>query len=333
MDIEQLYYLIRQPEGLKLDFKSNFYEINAADPQARERQWGELIKDIIALANGNVNIAGERGYIIFGVGDKVNPDGSRQLHDVGNIQITRQQILAKVNSICNPPLADLYCDLLLVQGQRIFIITIPPSPHLHETTKRLQTSRGQSFPEHTVFIRRGEGTHTASMPEIQAIVNEKQKLPGMNIQNIVVKDILETQKSGRNFFDRKTIIIIVTFGVILPILGYLDGENTSDRAISALVAFVLSLIVGFLFSMLVKLIHWIIQKQQKVKAFAYFMFWGPVIFTTVLSMFMAKNNEEILQYILTGITVGTGLGILLSVVVCGIDWFIGKLKSYKLIKR
>jgi predicted HTH transcriptional regulator len=77
MDGEQLEQLIRQPEGLKLEFKQRFYEIDSSDRDIRKQQRGELCKDILSLANGNVNVAHLTGYLVIGVGDalKANAHG------------------------------------------------------------------------------------------------------------------------------------------------------------------------------------------------------------------------------------------------------------------
>lgn len=190
MNREKLQELIRRPEGLKLDFKQEFYHIESKDKEARERQWGELIKDIVALTNGNVNIAGETGYIIIGVGDETT-SGMRALFDVGEITIGNEQILDKVNSAISPPLPDIQIELELLGVKRILVITIPPSPHLHYTTRRLKTSSGRIYPENTVFIRRGSGTRTASMPEIQAISAEKERIFGKGASSSNINEIIE----------------------------------------------------------------------------------------------------------------------------------------------
>lgn len=174
MGSEKLQQLIRQPEGLKLDFKRELYEINHPDDKVKKWAWDEFIKDILALANGNVGVAGQPAYLIIGVGDKLKADSTRDLYDVGDVGLTFQQILEKVNKACNPPLPDIRCDTVMLEGHRIFVVSIPPSPHLHETTRKIETSRYKGYSESTVFIRRAEGIFPASMAERQAILAEKQ---------------------------------------------------------------------------------------------------------------------------------------------------------------
>jgi len=174
MDSKKLQELIRQPEGLKLDFKREFYKIDHPDKRVRKWQWDEFIKDILALANGNVGVAAETAYLIIGVENQLKADGTRDLYDVGDVSCTRQQILEKVNSACSPPLPDAHCDTVVLEEHSIFVVSIPPSPHLHETTRRLATPSGTAHPESTVFIRRGEGTFPATIPERRAIEADKR---------------------------------------------------------------------------------------------------------------------------------------------------------------
>ena len=175
MDIDKLRQLLREPEpeDLKLDFKRKLYSIYNNDKKIRDEQWDELIKDILALANGNVGTAGQSGYLIFGVADELNEQGFRDLYDVGEINLSSAQILQKVNSICNPSLPNLYIKTFIIEGKRILAIIIPPTPHLHETTRRLKTPK-TIYQENTVFIRRNEGIGLASTVERQAIQAEKQ---------------------------------------------------------------------------------------------------------------------------------------------------------------
>ena len=53
------------------------------------------------------------------------------------------------------------------------MITIPPSPHLHETVDETETDK-RVFSEHTVFIRRGEHVRVASTRERLTLMQIKQ---------------------------------------------------------------------------------------------------------------------------------------------------------------
>lgn len=175
MNIKQLGRLLqqREPEGLKLDFKRKLYAIYHSNPKVRDTQWDEFIKDVLALANGNVGTTQQKGYLIIGVADKLNQQGARELYDVGSVSLSAQQLLQKINAACNPSLPDLDVEIAMIEGKQILVITIPPTPYLHETTRTLKTPKA-IYQESTVFIRRGDGIRPASTSERQAILAEKQ---------------------------------------------------------------------------------------------------------------------------------------------------------------
>lgn len=180
MNSEKLKLLIRQPEGLKIDFKRKFYKISSEDytsvtnqQQVKnliKKQWGEFIKDILSLANGNVNTVSQEGFLIIGVDDK-----TKSLHDIGAIDTAaiRQQLITKLEDHCKPAIPDITCELIKVEEKRILIFVIPPSPHLYETTRDIAT-KDTVYHKNTVFIRRGEGIGPADQAERNAILSEKQ---------------------------------------------------------------------------------------------------------------------------------------------------------------
>ncbi len=177
MDAEKLNRLLRQPEGLKLEFKQTLYRLNDTDPQQRAIGWDALIRDILALANGNVGASEQPAYLIIGVGDKLNSDGSRELFNVGDAIPTTPEILSRVNANCHPPLLDIRCETVRIDNKRIFVITIPPTPYLHQTTRRLVGPNGRTaYQENSVFIRVGETTKVASPAELTGVLADKQKI-------------------------------------------------------------------------------------------------------------------------------------------------------------
>lgn len=185
MDIAQLRKLLSQEESAKLEFKIQPYKLNEPKPDDpkerqkwkddREQAWAELTKDILSLANGNIRTEKETGYLVIGVGNKLDKEGKRALHDVGDKIPSRKEILDKVNSYCQPQIPDVICEYLELEGKRLFIISIPPVPYLYRFSKQLKTPK-KEFSPHTVLIRRGDGEqiYEASKEEQEAILNEKR---------------------------------------------------------------------------------------------------------------------------------------------------------------
>lgn len=174
MDSQQLRQLISQPEGLKLDFKRELHKLKHSDKDYAKKQRDEFIRDILSLTNGNFNTADQTGYLIIGVGDELKPDGTRDLFDVSNPLIPKQ-ILQRVNPACDPPIPDVNCETVEIDGKNIFVVSIPPSPHLHRTIRDL-TTPSTTYSAGTVFIRRNEEIFPATPEECDVILREKKRV-------------------------------------------------------------------------------------------------------------------------------------------------------------
>lgn len=173
MKYEELNRLLRQPEGLTLEFKREWYKIDDPDSNIKSRQRDELVKDILALANGSPSTAGKKAYLIIGADEQMNPSGDRILYDTGNSPPDRKRILEIVSAACEPELEDIEIEVVPIDGKSILVITIPPSPYLYETIRELSCSKSK-YNEYVVFIRRGESIGIASAQERSAISQLKQ---------------------------------------------------------------------------------------------------------------------------------------------------------------
>lgn len=191
MDSETLRQKLSQPESAKLDFKIKLHKIFEPKPAeqsevkqweaSRNQQWAELVKDILALANGNSGTANDIGFLIIGAADNLNSDDSRNLCDVGEPVPTEKQILEKVTSYCRPPSLKIQCQKIVLDEKNLFVVSISPSRHLHILTKALKTPT-ETYSAQAVLLRRHDGaaTYTASVEEQEAIRQEKQLLWASN---------------------------------------------------------------------------------------------------------------------------------------------------------
>jgi Putative DNA-binding domain len=142
---------------------------------------------VIALTNGNSGTFGQDALLIVGVDDKPDSTGMRPLCDASHIQITSQQIMDRVNALCDPPIPEILCERVELSGKTILVIKVPPSPHLHETKDQFDIYKGsidsagklvnlkldKTYTAHTAFIRRGEGIFPATNAERIALQREK----------------------------------------------------------------------------------------------------------------------------------------------------------------
>lgn len=195
MTADELRELLAQSEGLKLEFKRE-YHLNKTPPSGVNPQdWrtlvdgqkDELIKDILALTNGNVDTADMTAYLIIGASDRKSPDDTRALFDTRSLELSAQRLLEIVNNACYPPLTDLFCELIELDGHWLTVVTIPRSPFVHETTRQLKPMSGHldevtgrltikektSYTERTAFVRRHEGIYPANKDERRALAADK----------------------------------------------------------------------------------------------------------------------------------------------------------------
>ena len=174
MDKITLKKLLKKHEGASLEFKRQWYELENPNPQKAEADKGEMIKDILSLANGNTNVAGEESYLVIGASNEMDQNGNREIFNAESTKpITRQRILDIVNTYCDPSIEDLLCEELIIDDKKLLVITILPSPHVHETIQRLKTAI-ITYDKYTVFVRHAEGVRTASTKERLALQELKK---------------------------------------------------------------------------------------------------------------------------------------------------------------
>lgn len=174
MDEITLRRILKMYEGANLEFKRQWYELENPNPKKAAADKGEMIKDILSLANGNTNVAGEESYLVIGASNEIDDSGNRELFDIVSAKpITRQRILDMVNPFCDPSIEDILCEEILIQGKKLLVITILPSPHVHETTQGLKTAK-VNYDKYTVFVRHAEGVRTASTKERLALQEIKK---------------------------------------------------------------------------------------------------------------------------------------------------------------
>jgi len=121
-----------------------------------------MIKDIIALANGNPQTVGENGYLIIGVEDKTKSIKGVDLSK--SIAELEQEVLQNINNYATPPITDIsFDDSFNINGKKILVITIPTHNYLIYISKDLQTKRTER--RNSAFYREGEMISIAS-PDI-----------------------------------------------------------------------------------------------------------------------------------------------------------------------
>jgi hypothetical protein len=221
-----------------LEFKQSF-ELYQADGRLIDKQRDELLKDILGLANGNGHITRKTKYLIVGADDKkFDSYGLRVLHSVDYKVPSRSDIAKWLASACSAAVAGLDCELVPFQGVQLYIISIPPTFNLHETSRELVTPNG-TFHKYTVFMRHDENTVPASVRDGITIQQLKQLhrqeigRPPAAVTGAITGGVVGLFSAGIKVFaptpaQPASTVIVILFTVILGVIlgGVLGGAIT-----------------------------------------------------------------------------------------------------------
>ncbi|MBI9050010.1 MAG: putative DNA binding domain-containing protein [Anaerolineaceae bacterium] len=165
--------LLREKEELDwLEFKRN-YKLFVSNGKVSPHSKDEFIKDILGLANGNTRIIKRYKYLLIGADDsKFDENQQRVLHNVDYKIPSLSEISKWLKDTVTPSIVGIEMREVTIQDKKIIIITIPPTFHLHETTRELVTKCG-TFQKPTVFMRQNEHTVPAGVHDGVAIMDLK----------------------------------------------------------------------------------------------------------------------------------------------------------------
>lgn len=170
-------FLEKKDESPKIEFKLK-YDLSG---QNKNKYYDELAKDLLALTNTAGRAADDFAYLIIGAGDVLKADGTRAAFDVRPFNFKPEQFLNIVNARCNPPVQDFRFAEIEHAGNFYGVVEIPPSPHIHELTRNLDTPRG-SWQRGSVLIRRGSEIGVAGRSEMKLMEREKESWSGISAE-------------------------------------------------------------------------------------------------------------------------------------------------------
>ena len=210
MNYKKFKEILDTGETSNVDFKILSNAFNGADMDERSRNNGELIKDILAMAN-NGNIA---SYLIIGVSDD-----RTDFRSVDNDKLTNDNIIRLCREYIFPiPLVQVYChtwnvpDDQKVSGKKFVIIQIGPQAQNCFRFKNdiiVWNKKGCCYRKEEVWIRCGTTSALATPEEIGRMLLGKRplsrpklksnikypRLPVDEIENTIKNDLIEIMLS------------------------------------------------------------------------------------------------------------------------------------------
>lgn len=199
MDLEQL---IEQKENPKLDFKRQWYWSDNTQTSKLEELWGECIKDILALTNGNPHNVNEPAYLIIGIEDESKKicqfDFPKDKKKVLNESKLQQTLLSKLNTYSQPEFTALNVEYIDFEENKVIVISIPAREKLLALSKNLRHKSGIDKKGIT-YYRIGEEIRVAS-PDIIDDFSKARKENSQDIGRIIELLGGEEEKFLKKYF-------------------------------------------------------------------------------------------------------------------------------------
>lgn len=171
---EEISILLGREESPTLEFKRQWYWDDNTPKVEMAEKWGELIKDIISLANGYIDKVGECRYLIFGFSETERKTYNLDLQNVKqlkNIVVFKKDLLQKLEQYTKPSLIDINLETAVIESNVILVFEIPSPVSIIELKKELKT-KTRHIDEGAILVRKGQKTdevRTATFDEVEML--------------------------------------------------------------------------------------------------------------------------------------------------------------------
>lgn len=154
--------LIKEDESLYLEYKSEWYWDNNSKPT--DRQWGEFLKDFVALVNCHVDYVDSNKYLIVGIKETENDLNNRiidtklDLKNNSTLDSLKTKIIEKINEFfyIDSDNFTVYKDFSLkyhkIEKKQILVFEIKPTKKILVLKKDL-LDKNRTEKKNNVFIR------------------------------------------------------------------------------------------------------------------------------------------------------------------------------------
>ena len=154
--------LINEKESVFLEFKRDWYWNNSEKPT--DRQWGEFLKDFIALVNCNEDYTEQNKYLIIGVSEKSNKIEQRLVDTnliddfTPTLDKLKLKIIEKIDfyfslvSCSTPIYSNFTLSSEIINNKRILFFEIKPATEIIILHKDLQ-DKTRTEKKNNVFVR------------------------------------------------------------------------------------------------------------------------------------------------------------------------------------
>jgi len=178
MTSENLQQLIKEWENAKVDFKREWYWNDNMPNNTKEVKKNELVKDLIALTNGDVYSTDKTAYLIIGIDDETREPYDFDKSVVLPLDKLKQQLLTLLNNYAQPEFLALDIEFV----DEVLIISVPPRGSLISLSKDLKLKNNNTDKKGTTYYRVGEDICVAS----SEVVGEFENAFGNDNQTVSI---------------------------------------------------------------------------------------------------------------------------------------------------
>lgn len=155
MSLSLLEELTKAKECGHLEFKREWYWNTNEKPSEKndiQKKWGEFIKDVLAITNGNTTSFQQTRFLVYGF-----DENTHSLHDCGITQTSYPKLLTqikgKIDSHITPRIQKIKYHFLNNGNSNYFIIQIDQHDQIFSLEKTIQT-KTISFVKDTILCRK-----------------------------------------------------------------------------------------------------------------------------------------------------------------------------------
>jgi len=179
MTTEELRDLIEQWENAKVDFKCQWYWNDNMPNNIKETNKNELVKDLLALTNGDVYSIEKTAYLLIGIDNNTRNISKKFNKDsILPLDKLKQQLLTLLNNYAQPEFLALDIELV----DEVLVISVPPRGSLISLSKDLKLKNNNTDKKGTTYYRVGEDIRVAS----SEVVGKFEKALGNDKQNVSI---------------------------------------------------------------------------------------------------------------------------------------------------
>lgn len=174
---EDLSVLLEQDESPILEFKRQWYWNDQTPPSQMSDQWGELIKDMISLANGYIDHVGHHRHLVIGFSDSDKTTHDVNFHAIkqlSNLHEFKKNLRQKLERYTSPSFIDFNIELIQLNNKHLLVFEIPSPTLLIELKKELKT-KTRHLDLGAVLVRKGQNAdevRTATPKEYESLKAE-----------------------------------------------------------------------------------------------------------------------------------------------------------------